>query len=105
MFLAVNKPAVLDRLLAAGADPTKMTGILLQAVSVKDIETVKKLLDADVPTEDKLDYFYIEMTTAVRDHLPEMLSLLRSGDGDPNAQGQGLAIVGTARKPTTKIPC
>ena len=96
---AVRRPEILKMLLAAGADVKSYQGLIELAVWGNNLESVKILLEAGVPIDEKHQNCYTPLTTAVRDNRPEMLAFLLAHGADPNLKGEDVPLAMAASKP------
>jgi len=84
LWPAIHEPACLKLLLAKGADHKKAPGIMEQAASTNNLETIRLLLDAGVDPNSKKDGVYTPLCTSIRDDRADIFHLLLARGADPN---------------------
>lgn len=99
LVMALRRPTMLKKLLAAGADVTKYKGLVELSVYHNQPESIKTLLDVGVPIEEKHHNLYSPLSTAIRDNHKEILALLITRSANPNAPGESLPLIMAVRKP------
>jgi ankyrin repeat protein len=94
LCLAVKRPDILKRLLAATQNPGAIRGVVEVACAANQIESVKMLLAAGVSVEDTNCGVYSPLTTSIREHQkPIVRYLLDGAHADPDAPGEHLPLV------------
>ncbi|EXJ92782.1 hypothetical protein A1O3_01334 [Capronia epimyces CBS 606.96] len=97
--MAVKRPEILKKLLPHVANPRAVKGVIEQAVEANQLESVKLLLKAGVSVEDKTGGVFSPLTTAIREHYPEIVRfLLDEAGADVNAPGEHLPIIKAVRR-------
>ncbi|KAH7029565.1 ankyrin repeat-containing domain protein [Microdochium trichocladiopsis] len=84
LWPAIHQTGCLRVLLARGADYKKAPGIMEQAASTNNLDSVRVLLEAGVDPNAKKDGVYTPLCTSIRDDLPEIFHLLLAKGADPN---------------------
>lgn len=99
LCMAVKRPRILKRLLAATAKPgSSAPGLIELAVKANQLESIKLLLDAGVSVEDKTGGVFSPLTTAIRENKQEIVRyLLDEAGADINAPGEHLPIIKAIR--------
>lgn len=95
--MAVNKPAILKQLLAAGADVKLYKGLIELAVYHNHLESIQILLNAGVPIDEKQMDRCSPPTTALQDNRIECLSYLLAHVADPNMKTEGVLVFRAVR--------
>lgn len=99
LCMAVKRPAILKRLLAATPNPRAFRGVVEMAVVANQLESIKMLLAAGVSVEDKNCGVFSPLTTAIREERKDIVRyLLDVAGADPNAPGEHLPIVKALRR-------
>ncbi|KAL6708743.1 hypothetical protein ACN47E_002439 [Coniothyrium glycines] len=99
LCMAVQRPAILKRVLAATPNPRAFRGVVEMAVVANQLESIKLLLAAGVSVEDKNCGVFSPLTTAIREERKEIVRyLLDTANADPNAPGEHLPIVKALRR-------
>ena len=97
--MAVKRPAILKKLLAATPNPRAFRGVVEMAVVANQLESIKLLLAAGVSVEDKNCGVFSPLTTAIREERKVIVRyLLDVANADPNAPGEHLPIVKALRR-------
>ncbi|KAI8632726.1 ankyrin repeat-containing domain protein [Xylariaceae sp. FL1651] len=97
--MAVRHPEILKRLLPALAQPRAFKGVMEMAVSADKLESVKLLLASGVSVEDRNGGVFSPLTTAIRERHKDIVQyLLDEAGADPNAPGEHLPIVKALRR-------
>ncbi|KAH8726309.1 ankyrin repeat-containing domain protein [Phaeosphaeriaceae sp. PMI808] len=84
LWPSTYKPKALQLLLARGADHKKTPGVMELAASLKNLESVKILVDAGVSPNTRKDGVYTPLCSAIRDNTPEIVTYLLEHGADPN---------------------
>lgn len=99
LCMAVKRPTILKRLLAATPNARSFRGVVEMAVVAGQIESIKMLLAAGVSVEDKNCGVFSPLTTAIRErNKPIVRYLLDEANADPNAPGEHLPLVKALRR-------
>ncbi|KAI1607393.1 Arp Ankyrin repeat [Pyrenophora tritici-repentis] len=99
LCMAVQRPPILKRLLAATTNPRAFRGVVEMAVVANQLESIKLLLAAGVSVEDKNCGVFSPLTTAIREERKTIVRyLLDVANADPNAPGEHLPIVKALRR-------
>ncbi|KAH8628254.1 hypothetical protein IG631_18023 [Alternaria alternata] len=99
LCMAVKRPAILKKLLAATPNPRAFRGVVEMAVVANQLESIKLLLAAGVSVEDKNCGVFSPLTTAIREERKVIVRyLLDVANADPNAPGEHLPIVKALRR-------
>jgi ankyrin repeat protein len=99
LCMAVKRPAILKKLLAATPNPRAFRGVVEMAVVANQLESVKLLLAAGISVEDKNCGVFSPLTSAIREeHKVIVRYLLDVANADPNAPGEHLPIVKALRR-------
>ncbi|KAF5850311.1 hypothetical protein GGP41_002577 [Bipolaris sorokiniana] len=99
LCMAVKRPDILKKLLAATPNPRAFRGVVEMAVVANQLESIKLLLDAGVSVEDKNCGVFSPLTTAIREERKVIVRyLLDVANADPNAPGEHLPIVKALRR-------
>ncbi|KAJ6193299.1 ankyrin repeat-containing domain protein [Bipolaris maydis] len=99
LCMAVKRPEILKKLLAATPNPRAFRGVVEMAVVANQLESIKLLLDAGVSVEDKNCGVFSPLTTAIREERKVIVRyLLDVANADPNAPGEHLPIVKALRR-------
>ncbi len=99
LCMAVKRPVILKKLLAATPNPRAFRGIIEMAVVANQLDSIKMLLAAGVSVEDKNCGVFSPLTTAIRErHKPIVRFLLDEADADPNQPGEHLPLVKALRR-------
>jgi ankyrin repeat protein len=99
LCMAVKRPAILKKLLAATPNPRAFRGVVEMAVVANQLESIKLLLAAGVSVEDKNCGVFSPLTTAIREERKVIVRyLLDVANADPNAAGEHLPIVKALRR-------
>lgn len=99
LCMAVKRPTILKKLLAATPNPRAFRGVVEMAVVANQIESIKLLLAAGVSVEDKNCGVFSPLTTAIREERKDIVRyLLDVANADPNAPGEHLPIVKALRR-------
>jgi ankyrin repeat protein len=99
LCMAVKRPAILKKLLAATPNPRAFRGVVEMAVVANQLESVKLLLAAGVSVEDKNCGVFSPLTSAIREERKDIVRyLLDVANADPNAPGEHLPIVKALRR-------
>jgi ankyrin repeat protein len=99
LCMAVKRPAILKKLLAATPNPRAFRGVVEMAVVANQLESIKLLLAAGVSVEDKNCGVFSPLTTAIREEHKDIVRyLLDTANADPNAPGEHLPIVKALRR-------
>ncbi|KAG0651927.1 ankyrin repeat [Hyphodiscus hymeniophilus] len=89
----------LPTLVTAGADLHRPKGILETAVTSKNMEAMKWLLDQGVSPNDKTPKGMSPLTTAIREDRIDMVDLLLQRGADPHMRGQDWPVCMAVRNP------
>ncbi|KAB8229623.1 ankyrin repeat domain-containing protein [Aspergillus alliaceus] len=84
LWSAIYRPACLRILMARGADVRKAPGIMEQATSINNIDSVRILLHAGVDPNSKKDGIYTPLCSAIRDNRGDIFALLLANGANPN---------------------
>ncbi|KAJ1325436.1 serine/threonine-protein phosphatase 6 regulatory ankyrin repeat subunit B [Microdochium nivale] len=84
LWPAIHQTGCLKVLLARGADYRKAPGIMEQAASTNNLESVRVLLEAGVDPNAKKDGVYTPLCTSIRDDHTDIFHLLLAKGADPN---------------------
>ncbi|CAK7566858.1 MAG: hypothetical protein SEPTF4163_004812 [Sporothrix epigloea] len=99
LILAVQHPALLERLLPHVSNPRAVRGVLERAVAAGKLESIKMLLAAGVSVEDKTGGVFSPLTTAIREgHRDLVKFLLDEAGANPNSPGEHLPLVKAVRR-------
>lgn len=99
LCMAVKRPAILKKLLAATPNPRAFRGVVEMAVVANQLESIKLLLAAGVSVEDKNCGVFSPLTTAIREDNKEIVRyLLDVANADPNQPGEHLPLVKALRR-------
>jgi len=99
LCMAVKRPAILKKLLAATPNPRAFRGVVEMAVVANQLESIKLLLAAGVSVEDKNCGVFSPLTSAIREEHKDIVRyLLDVANADPNAPGEHLPIVKALRR-------
>ncbi|CAK7239137.1 MAG: hypothetical protein STHCBS139747_000562 [Sporothrix thermara] len=99
LIMAVQHPALLERLLPHVANPRAVRGVLEHAVAAGNLESIKMLLAAGVSVEDKTGGVFSPLTTAIREgHRDLVRFLLDEAGANPNSPGEHLPLVKAVRR-------
>jgi ankyrin repeat protein len=84
LWPSTYKPKALQLLLARGADTKKTPGVMELASSLKNLHSVKILVEAGVSPNTRKDGVYTPLCSAIRDNSPEIFTYLLQHGADPN---------------------
>ncbi|KJJ34233.1 ankyrin repeat-containing protein [Aspergillus flavus AF70] len=84
LWSAIYRPACLRILMTRGADVRKTPGIMEQATSINNIDSVRILLQAGVDPNSKKDGIYTPLCSAIRDNRGDIFALLLANGANPN---------------------
>ncbi|KAE8351829.1 ankyrin repeat-containing domain protein [Aspergillus coremiiformis] len=84
LWSAIYRPACLRILMARGADVRKTPGVMEQAASINNIDSVRILLQAGVDPNSKKDGIYTPLCSAIRDNRGDLFALLLANGANPN---------------------
>ncbi|KAJ4317058.1 hypothetical protein N0V94_005133 [Neodidymelliopsis sp. IMI 364377] len=84
LWPSTYKPKCLQLLLARGADTKKTPGVMELASSLKNLESVKILIEAGVSPNLRKDGVYTPLCSAIRDDTREIVTYLLENGADPN---------------------
>jgi ankyrin repeat protein len=99
LCMAVKRPAILKKLLAATPNPRAFRGVVEMAVVANQLESIKLLLAAGISVEDKNCGVFSSLTTAIREERKVIIRyLLDVASADPNGPGEHLPIVKALRR-------
>ncbi|KAL1899514.1 hypothetical protein Sste5346_002913 [Sporothrix stenoceras] len=99
LIIAVQHPALLERLLPHVSNPRAVRGVLERAVAAGKLESIKMLLAAGVNVEDKTGGVFSPLTTAIREgHRDLVKFLLDEAGANPNTPGEHLPLVKALRR-------
>jgi ankyrin repeat protein len=84
LWPSTYKPKCLQLLLARGADTKKTPGVMELASSLKNLESVKILIEAGVSPNLRKDGVYTPLCSAIRDNTREIVTYLLENGADPN---------------------
>ncbi|CAK7201746.1 hypothetical protein SEUCBS139899_004458 [Sporothrix eucalyptigena] len=99
LIIAVQHPALLERLLPHVTNPRAVRGVLERAVAAGKLESIKMLLAAGVSVEDKTGGVFSPLTTAIREgHRDLVKFLLDEAGANPNSPGEHLPLVKALRR-------
>lgn len=99
LCMAVKRPPILKKLLAATPNPRAFRGVIEMAVVANEIDSIKMLLAAGVSVEDKNCGVFSPLTTAIRErHKHIVRFLLDEAGADPNQPGEHLPLVKALRR-------
>ncbi|EOA80941.1 uncharacterized protein SETTUDRAFT_24453 [Exserohilum turcica Et28A] len=99
LCMAVKRPEILKKLLAATPNPRAFRGVVEMAVVANQLDSIKFLLEAGVSVEDKNCGVFSPLTTAIREERKVIVRyLLDVANADPNAPGEHLPIVKALRR-------
>lgn len=99
LTMAVKTPAILRKLLKAVTNPSSVRGVIEAAVMANQLESIKMLIAAGVSVEDKTGGVFSPLTTALREDRNDLVRfLLYEAGADPNAPGEHLPIIKAIRR-------
>jgi ankyrin repeat protein len=99
LCMAVKRPTILKKLLAATPNPRAFRGVVEMAVVANQLESVKLLLASGVSVEDKNCGVFSPLTSAIREEHKDIVRyLLDVANADPNGPGEHLPIVKALRR-------
>lgn len=84
LWPSTYKPKCLALMLARGADTKKTPGVMELASSLKNLESVKILIEAGVSPNIRKDGVYTPLCSAIRDDSREIVTYLLENGADPN---------------------
>lgn len=84
LWPSTYKPKCLQLLLNRGADTKKTPGVMELASSLKNLESVKILIEAGVSPNLRKDGVYTPLCSAIRDDTREIVTYLLENGADPN---------------------
>lgn len=84
LWPSTYKPKALALMLARGADTKKTPGVMELASSLKNLESVKILVEAGVSPNIRKDGVYTPLCSAIRDDTREIVTYLLEHGADPN---------------------
>lgn len=84
LWPSTYKPKCLALMLARGADTKKTPGVMELASSLKNLESVKILIEAGVSPNIRKDGVYTPLCSAIRDDTREIVTYLLENGADPN---------------------
>ncbi|TLD39357.1 putative ankyrin repeat domain containing protein [Venturia nashicola] len=99
LTMAVKTPSILRKLLKAVHNPSSVRGVIEAAVMANQLESIKMLLKAGVSVEDKTGGVFSPLTTALREDRNDLVRfLLYKAGADPNAPGEHLPLIKAIRR-------
>lgn len=84
LWPSTYKPKALHLMLARGADCKKTPGIMELASSLKKLESIQILMQADVSPNVRKDGIYTPLCSAIRDNSADIVTYLLEHGADPN---------------------
>ncbi|KAF3044667.1 hypothetical protein E8E12_008280 [Didymella heteroderae] len=84
LWPSTYKPKCLALMLARGADTKKTPGVMELASSLKNLESVKILIEAGVSPNIRKDGVYTPLCSAIRDDSRDIVTYLLENGADPN---------------------